>query len=316
MPTTYLAKKNPHPRDTRIVFDEGPHTYTIKGEEDKQYTSVTTWVHSYFKKFDAKGVIQAMMRNKRKWDDPIANEKYYGKTAEEIEEMWKQSGQEAAAKGTAMHYEIECFYNRPPTEDPITSTAETAETTETTDPQSQPVVGGRTPPHHHSPVVGGRNPLQYFQNFNKEFVENGTLRPYRTEWTVFHEEAQIAGSIDMVYENTDSPEDARTLSIYDWKRCKEITKTNRGGEFATNPIIEHFPDTNYWHYALQLNIYKYILQTKYGKKITDLYLIVLHPDAKNYQRIKLPDIQAEVDELFKERIAATAATATAAVLRK
>ena len=289
MPTTYLAKKNPHPRDTRIVFDEGPHTYTIKGEEDKQYTSVTTWVHSYFKKFDAKGVIQAMMRNKRKWEDPIANEKYYGKTAEEIEEMWKQSGQEAAAKGTAMHYEIECFYNRPPTEDPITSTAETAETSD---------------------------PLQYFQNFNKEFVENGTLRPYRTEWTVFHEEAQIAGSIDMVYENTDSPEDARTLSIYDWKRCKEITKTNRGGEFATNPIIEHFPDTNYWHYALQLNIYKYILQTKYGKKITDLYLIVLHPDANNYQRIKLPDIQAEVDELFKERIAATATATATAVLRK
>jgi hypothetical protein len=110
----------------------------------------------------------------------------------------------------------------------------------------------------------------------------------------------------MVYENTDSPEDARTLSIYDWKRCKEITKTNRGGEFATNPIIEHFPDTNYWHYALQLNIYKYILQTKYGKTITDLYLIVLHPDAKNYQRIKLPNIQSEVDELFKERITAFA----------
>jgi hypothetical protein len=301
MPTTYLAKKNPHPRDTRIVFDEGPHTYTIQGDEDKQYTSVTTWVHSYFKKFDAKGVIQAMMRNKRKWEDPIANEKYYGKTLEEIEEMWKQSGQEAAAKGTAMHYEIECFYNRPPT------------STVTADPQSQSVEGGRNPTHHHSPVEGGRNPPQYFQNFNKEFVENGTLRPYRTEWTVFHEEAQIAGSIDMVYENTESPEDARTLSIYDWKRCKEIKKTNRGGEFATNPIIEHFPDTNYWHYALQLNIYKYILQTKYGKKITDLYLIVLHPDAKNYQRIKLPDIQSEVDELFKERIAATA---TATVLRK
>jgi hypothetical protein len=287
MATTYLAKKNPHPRDTRIVFDEGPHTYTIKGEEDKQYTSVTTWVHSYFKKFDAKKVIEAMMRNKRKWEDPIANEKYYGKTAEEIEEMWKQSGQEAAAKGTAMHYEIECFYNRPESTETTT-----ADPHDPHDPQTQSVAGG--------------NPLQYFQNFNEEFVENGTLRPYRTEWTVFHEEAQIAGSIDMVYENTDSPEDARTLSIYDWKRCKEITKTNRGGEFATNPIIEHFPDTNYWHYALQLNIYKYILQTKYGKTITDLYLIVLHPDAKNYQRIKLPNIQAEVDELFKERITAFA----------
>jgi hypothetical protein len=140
-------------------------------------------------------------------------------------------------------------------------------------------------------------------------AETATLKPYRTEWMVFHEEAQISGSIDMVYENIDphtsssSAPAPTTLSIYDWKRCKEITKTNRGGEFATNPIIEHFPDTNFWHYALQLNIYKYILQTKYDKTITDLYLIVLHPDAKNYQRIKLPNIQAEVQELFDERIA-------------
>lgn len=269
--TTYLAEKNPHERDAQITFDEEPHIYTIKGEEDKKYTSVTTWVHSYFKPFNAKEVIKSMMRNKRKWEDPVANEKYYGKSAEEIEEMWKQAGKEAAAKGTAMHYEIECFYNMDPT------TAAAAAAAESQSKESQ-----------------------YFQNFNKEFVENGSLRPYRTEWMIFHEEAQIAGSIDMVYENTDSS--PTTLSIYDWKRCKEITKTNRGGEFATNPIIEHFPDTNYWTYALQLNIYKYILQTKYGKTITDLYLIVLHPDAKNYQRIKLPNIQAEVDELFKERI--------------
>ena len=29
--TTYLATKNPHPRDAHIHFDEGPHTYTIDG---------------------------------------------------------------------------------------------------------------------------------------------------------------------------------------------------------------------------------------------------------------------------------------------
>lgn len=278
---TYLAEKNPHPRDTQITFDEEPHIYTINGEEDKTYTSVTTWVHSYFKPFNAKEVIKAMMRNKRKWEDPVANQKYYGKSSEEIEEMWKQSGKEAAEKGTAMHYEIECFYNTTTTDPKTEETTDTAAATAAAESQKS-------------------IEFQYFQNFNKEFVENGSLRPYRTEWMVFHEEAQIAGSIDMVYENTDAS--PTTLSIYDWKRCKEITKTNRGGEFATNPIIEHFPDTNYWTYTLQLNIYKYILQTKYGKTITDLYLIVLHPDAKNYQRIKLPNIQAEVDELFKERI--------------
>jgi hypothetical protein len=282
----YLSKKNPHPRDAHIHFDEGPHKYTIDGVNgvtaDTVFTSVTTLVHQHFEHFDAKKVIEGMMRNQKKWNDPVANAKYYGKTVEEIEQMWSDAGRDAATKGTAMHYNIECFYNTPP---PDAATAVAPDTKTDTPPE-----------------------FKYFLNFNEEHVagETATLRPYRTEWTVFHEEAQIAGSIDMVYEvieEQDPPSRGGTpLAIYDWKRCKEIIKTNRAGKFATHPAIEHLPDTNFWHYALQLNIYKYILQTKYGKTITDLYLIVLHPDAQNYQRVKLPDLQNEVTELFEERI--------------
>ena len=279
--TSFLSTKNPHPRDAHIHFDEGPHKYTIQGingiTAETEFTSVTTLIHQQFENFDAKKVIAAMMRNEKKWNDPIANAKYYGKTAEEIEEMWSKAGREASAKGTAMHYKIECFYNTPPPD--ADDTADAAD----------------TPPE-----------LQYFMNFHNELVagEQATLRPYRTEWTVFHEEARIAGSIDMVYEVIEPTADQHppALAIYDWKRCREITKTNRANKFATHPAIEHLPDTNYWHYALQLNIYKYILQTKYDKKITDLYIIVLHPEAQNYQRIKLPDLQSEVADLIMERI--------------
>lgn len=288
---SYLSTKNPHPRDAHIHFDEGPHKYTIQGingvTAETEFTSVTTLIHQQFSHFDAKKVIAAMMRNEKKWNDPIANAKYYGKTAEEIEEMWSAAGRDASEKGTAMHYKIECFYNTPPDDTP-----DTADTADTTDTPSE---------------------LQYFKNFHNEHVASpttATLRPYRTEWTVFHEEARIAGSIDMVYEVIDpTPTDPTRrlwadtpLAIYDWKRCREITKTNRANKFATHPAIEHIPDTNYWHYALQLNLYKYILQTKYDKKITDLYIIVLHPEAQNYQRIKLPDLQSEVADLITERI--------------
>ena len=273
--TSYLARQNAHPRDQHIHFDEGPHKYTIQGvpniTPETEFTSVTTWVHQHFEHFDAKKVIQGMMRNKKKWNDPVANEKYYGKTAEEIEQSWSAAGQEAAAKGTEMHYKIECFYNQPQYPD----------ATDTTEAESKEI--------------------EYFMNFHRHFTK--TLRPYRTEWTVFHEEARIAGSIDMVYELRSSGEsDPPALLIYDWKRCREITKASRVNKFATHPAIEHLPDTNYWHYALQLNIYKYILQTKYGKTVSELYLVVLHPEAQNYQRIKLPDLQTEVHELFEERI--------------
>ena len=306
--TTALGGRNPHPRDAHIHFEEGPHKYTIQGingvTAETEFTSVTTLVHQHFEHFNAKEVIAAMMRNQKKWNDPIANAKYYGKTAEEIEEMWSKAGRDAAAKGTEMHYKIECFYNDVDTAE--TDTADTA-----ADNNSRRC----------SPDTPTKE-LQYFKNFHNEHVagEQATLRPYRTEWTVYHEEARIAGSIDMVYEVTDHPTtdtttdtDPPALAIYDWKRCREIVKTNRGNKFATHPAIEHIPDTNYWHYALQLNIYKYILQSKYDKTVTDLYIIVLHPEAKNYQRIKLPDLQSEVAELFEERIRnfATAAAATA-----
>ena len=334
MPTT-LAEQNPHPRDTHIHFDEGPHKYTIQDisgiTPETEFTSVTTWVHQHFEHFDAKKVIAAMMRNQKKWNDPVANAKYYGKTAQEIETMWARAGQEAAAQGTDMHYKIECFYNEetPATQDDAATTTE----------------------------------FKYFLDFHRDKASK--LKPYRTEWTVFHEEARIAGSIDMVYEVIDAaapdppavpaasapdpppspppppqtppppppppnkaslggatpppplprqsahkesvvggrnPRRTPPLVIYDWKRCREITKTNSANKFATHPSIEHLPDTNYWHYALQLNIYKYILQAKYDKIVTDLYLVVLHPEAQTYKCIKLPDLQAEVSELFQERM--------------
>ena len=69
------------------------------------------------------------------------------------------------------------------------------------------------------------------------------------------------------------------------------------------PCISHLPDSNYWHYCLQLNIYKYILESKYGKTVTDLYLVCMHPNNKNnsYQRIKVVDLSKEVEELVVYR---------------
>ena len=100
----YLAQTNPHPRDLRIHFDEGPHIYTIDGKSD--YTSVTTWNHSHFQQFDADAIITKMMTSP-KW----SQNKYFGKTPDEIKEMWEANRDQAAKAGTEMHYDIECFYN-------------------------------------------------------------------------------------------------------------------------------------------------------------------------------------------------------------
>tara|TARA_A100001015_G_scaffold317420_1_gene434357 strand:+ start:827 stop:1135 length:309 start_codon:yes stop_codon:yes gene_type:complete len=92
-----------------------------------------------------------------------------------------------------------------------------------------------------------------------------------------------------------------TLSIYDWKRSKNIEKTSFYNKFSTNTAIEHIPDSNFWHYSLQLNIYKAILERKYKKTVKDLFLVCLHPSHKNYQLVKCPNLQNEVNELFIQR---------------
>jgi len=138
--------------------------------------------------------------------------------------------------------------------------------------------------------------FQYFQRFLQDFPE---LKAYRTEWTVYYEEYKLSGSIDMVFENPDG-----TLLIYDWKRCKEITYENGFGKSAITPCISHLPDTNFWHYSLQLNMYKTIFEHKYDKKVVGLYLVCLHPDNpyKSYDRIEVPFLDKEMKELLEVRL--------------
>lgn len=149
--------------------------------------------------------------------------------------------------------------------------------------------------YNKEPVENDSVEFQYFKNFLQDYSE---LKPYRTEWMVYYEELKLSGSIDMTYENPDG-----TLQIYDWKRCEEIKHEAEFNKYAITPCISHLPDTNFWHYALQLNVYKTILEHKYDKKITDLYLVCMHPDNKykNYQRIKVPFLDKEINDLIDMR---------------
>jgi ATP-dependent exoDNAse (exonuclease V) beta subunit len=269
-----LNYRNSHRRDKNILFYEESHKYIITNDAKSSYTSVTTWNHSHFPKFNADDVISSMMKGKG-WKE---GHKYWGLTAQEIKDQWNTNKTSVADSGTDLHYKIECFMNNPKLLFEYTNN-DLYNFYMTTDYWKQ----DKTPE------------WQYFIQFLQHFPD---LKPYRTEWTIYHEDVKIAGSIDMIYQNTDG-----TLSIYDWKRAKNITRINNFNNFALSPTICHLPDANFWHYAMQLNTYKVILEEKYNKKIKDLYLVRLHPDAeeKSYELIELPDLTSEVKELFEER---------------
>jgi ATP-dependent exoDNAse (exonuclease V) beta subunit len=132
----------------------------------------------------------------------------------------------------------------------------------------------------------------YFTYFYKD---HHYLKPFRTEWMIWDKELRFAGSIDMTFQREDG-----TIDIYDWKRCKDIKKSNQW-ESATTRCIDYLPNTNFWHYSLQLNTYKALLEKNYGVKVGDMYLVCLHPNKDNYIKMRCADLTDEVQMLFELR---------------
>ena len=130
--------------------------------------------------------------------------------------------------------------------------------------------------------------FNFFLNFINDYKN---LECYRTEWIVYHENIKIAGSIDCVFKKGDE------YYIYDWKRIEDL-KFESDYNNSINPKISFIPDTNYWHYAIQLNMYKKILMEKYDLDIKEMKLVILHPTNNNYKIYDVPDLLEYINLLF------------------
>jgi len=187
--------------------------------------------------------------------------KWFGMTPAAIKAAWNTNAREASEAGTTMHLGIEMVMNGAESVVP----AETKESVE----------------------------WKYFWNYWRE--DSKIWEPWRTEWEVWDEDLKLAGSIDMIYRNRNDG----TFAVYDWKRSKEIKKENPF-QSGYGPV-SHFPDTNYWHYTLQLNLYRWLLEKHYGVVISEMALIVLHPNNKSYKRYKLNRLDDEIEEIIECR---------------
>jgi len=263
LPWQRLAVINKHPRDDRIQFEEESHVYTVDGS--KGFVSCTTFVHSFFGEFNPDVVIARMMKSP-KWP----NSEYFGMTPDEIKKQWNDS----STAGTRMHLDIEHLYNAMTTGYRLEDGLAGLKTDEW-----EPL---------HAPE------WQYFCNFQQSHAEPKGLIPFRTEWLVFDEELKLSGSIDMVFKKPDG-----TFAIYDWKRSKEI-RTQNNFQSGLGPL-SHLPDVNYWHYSMQLNVYRYMLQKNYGITVSELALVILHPTNTSWRILQLNLMDDEVAGMMETR---------------
>ena len=182
-----------------------------------------------------------------------------GKPKNEILKKWDELGKKARDLGTELHEQIENFYN------------------------SKEYIRSKE--------------LDKFFKFHKNHIQD-KCQPHRTEWRIFDEDKNLAGTVDMVYEKENGE-----LFIFDWKRSKKIINSD-GSIEKNNPFenglngLSHLPSSDYVKYCLQQNIYKNILESKYDKKVSSMNLLILHPHLDNYHIIQVESFKNETKYLL------------------
>lgn len=179
-------------------------------------------------------------------------------------EEWDCMGQESKEIGTFLHTQIESYFlgNKPIT-------------------QTRFLYEGKFV--NKNEVVSISRELLYFIRF----INDNALLPFRTEWRIFDLELGIAGTIDCICRN------GLAFDIYDWKRSRKASPTETVWKYGINGL-EHIPDISFYHYALQQNLYRYILETNYGLTINKMYIVVLHCQFNSYQKYEVPRMDKEI----------------------
>ena len=137
--------------------------------------------------------------------------------------------------------------------------------------------------------------FKYFLDFTAKYP---SLSPFRTEWRIFDEEMMIAGTVDMVYRK-----ESGDLFMFDWKRSEKVIfpdgKIKNDSWAFGSGGLSHLGDNSFNRYSLQQNIYRYILEKRYGKIISSMNLLILHPDYETFHLKQVPKMDREVEYIFK-----------------
>ena len=250
-----LEIENAHPRDANILFEEKEHKYYLRGKQVG--TSVTSLIHAFAPPFDAEKMADKIASKKCSLQ---SRKKYENMTKEMILDKWKADGESSSSLGTALHRDIELYFNGVP--------------------------------NNNCSVE-----YSYFESFLKSGLLDN-LTAYRTEWSVYDEDLDLAGQIDMLFYDSS----ADSFVIYDWKRSKEISFTNKfkDDKYLYEPL-GNLDNCNFSTYSLQLNIYRYILQKNYGITVSGMYLLILHPNYSEYYRIQVPVLEEEIGKMVDWR---------------
>ena len=116
------------------------------------------------------------------------------------------------------------------------------------------------------------------------------------EFVIGSEEYDIASAIDHLFINKLTG----GLVLVDYKTNSDIHKNERYAKNMKVPL-SHLKDTTLNHYAIQLSIYKYIVEKYTNLKFEEMFIVWFSENIENYQIIEVPYLYKEVKNILELR---------------
>lgn len=227
--------------NTSLGFDEEAHIYAKDETGNATYISVTTLIERFFP-FDLKRYIE----RKAQEED---------RTEEDVFDEYILMRDEAAAKGTELHEQIENF---------LKGSEYDSESIE----------------------------FKLFLEFYRNELEISDLKFYDAERMIFSDKYNVAGTIDCLFKKLNTEEYVILDWKRSKKLTIDGLPKKFGFGYALSEI-SHLDNSSYYRYSLQQNIYKLIAENEYSIKVSSMWLIVLHNIFPTYYKVKVPDLTRE-----------------------
>lgn len=280
-----------HPRMDHISFEAKDHVYAVDWTQGHQpqssagTVSVTKLYKQGLSEFNPDKCIARMRASGSITRNPL----YRGKSDTEIKQMWIK----ARDDGTTFHERVEVYFN-------------------------ELALGNHQ--HHASFPLSERITQPEVRQFLQEAPKIRHI-PFLTECLLYTDEyTRIVGSPDILFRAIDCPTHERCttlrLALYDIKRCRRIQsypyKNCSQGKWPATRLMY---DIKYFQYALQLSIYKWMLETYYQNwpkpgdgtdtwskvLVQQMVLFQCHPKLRKPYRIVVPNMVNEVKGIIARR---------------
>ena len=106
---------------------------------------------------------------------------------------------------------------------------------------------------------------------------------------------KISGTFDILAKDNNTGQ----YELIDWKTTKKIDTVSYGYRMGTDNATKDVMDCNFYHYALQLSLYRFLLEEYYGVMIHNQ--LIAHVQDEGVNAIVAPYMKDEIVAMLAAR---------------